>query len=66
MILAGVLGALGLPAHGGNGDWDDYALLVLGPVVIGGILWVTRRRHDDDEDAADETQPAESDPAPRD
>jgi hypothetical protein len=65
MALAGVQLALVLLAHGGNGDWDDYALLVLGPIVIGGILWVTRRRHDDEEDA-DEPQPAESDPASRD
>ncbi len=66
MGLAGVQLVLVLLAHGGNGDWDDYALLVLGPLVIGGILWITRRRHDDEEEAADEAQPAESDRASRD
>ncbi len=74
MILAALQLAHLLLAHGGNGDWDDYALLVLAPVVIGGILWVTRRRGDDAEDTADESpfadeasdepQAAESNPAP--
>ena len=61
MIQAGT--QLALLLHGGNGDWDEWALWLLAPVVIGGILWVTRRR--DGEDAAEEPQPAESDRAAR-
>jgi len=34
-------------AHGGNGDWDDYALLLLAPIVVGAVLWVTRRSDPD-------------------
>ena len=34
-------------AHGGNGDWDDYALLLLAPLVIAAVLWVTRRTDGD-------------------
>jgi hypothetical protein len=34
-------------AHGGNGDWDDYALLLLAPLVVGAVLWVTRRTDSD-------------------
>ena len=38
-------------AHGGNGDWDEYALLLLAPIVVGAVLWVTRRTdHDPDEE----------------
>jgi hypothetical protein len=37
-----------LLAHGGAGDWDDYALLILAPVVIAAVLWVTRRQDDDE------------------
>jgi hypothetical protein len=44
-------------AHGGNGDWDDYALLLLAPVVIAGVLWVTRRTDSD----ADESPERKSD-----
>jgi hypothetical protein len=36
-----------LMAHGGVGDWDEYALLILAPVVIAAVLWVTRRGDDD-------------------
>jgi len=43
-------------AHGGNGDWDDYALLLLAPVVIAGVLWVTRRT-DGDADESPEGKP---------
>jgi hypothetical protein len=41
-------GLLLLLAHGGAGDWDEYALLVLAPVVIAAVLWVTRRGDDDE------------------
>jgi hypothetical protein len=44
-------------AHGGNGDWDDYALLLLAPVVIAGVLWVTRRTDSE----ADESPERKSD-----
>ncbi len=37
-------------AHGGNGDWDDYALLLLAPIVVGAVLWVTRRSDGDSEE----------------
>jgi hypothetical protein len=37
---------LPLFAHGGVTDWDDYALLILAPVVIAAVLWVTRRGDD--------------------
>lgn len=30
-------------AHGGAGDWDEYLLLLLAPVVVAAVLWVTRR-----------------------
>jgi hypothetical protein len=43
-------------AHGGNGDWDDYALLLLAPLVIAGVLWVTRRT-DGDADESPEGKP---------
>ncbi|HLH24199.1 MAG TPA: hypothetical protein VK066_16880 [Chloroflexota bacterium] len=43
-----------LLAHGAVGDWDDFALLVLAPVVIAAVLWVTRRG-----DAEDDEPPAE-------
>jgi hypothetical protein len=33
-----------VPLHGAAGSWDEIALVVLAPVVIGAILWVTRRR----------------------
>jgi hypothetical protein len=42
-----VLAASYLLAHGGAGDWDDYALLLLAPVVIAAVLWVTRRGDDE-------------------
>ena len=35
-------------AHGGVGDWDEYALLLLAPLVIAAVLWVTRRSGDDE------------------
>ena len=34
--------------HGGSGDWDDYVLWILAPVVIAAVLWVTRRRDDEE------------------
>jgi uncharacterized membrane-anchored protein len=38
-------------AHGAAGDWDEYVLLLLAPVVIAAVLWVTRRTdHDADDD----------------
>ena len=43
MPLAHVL----LWAHGGVTDWDDFALLILAPVVIAAVLWVTRRGDDE-------------------
>lgn len=33
-------------AHGGNGDWDEYILLLLAPLVVGAVLWVTRGKND--------------------
>ena len=42
--------------HGGVGDWDEYALLVLAPVVIAAVLWVTRSRDGDSTDEQ-ETDP---------
>ena len=41
------LAVLLLLAHGGVNDWDDYALLILAPVVIAAVLWVTRRGDDE-------------------
>jgi hypothetical protein len=35
--------------HGGAGDWDEYALMCLVPLVIGAVLWVTRRRDEPDD-----------------
>jgi hypothetical protein len=35
--------------HGATGNWDEFALGLLAPLVIGAVLWVTRRRDDDDE-----------------
>ena len=35
-------------AHGGVGNWDEYALLLLAPLVIAAVLWVTRRSDDDE------------------
>jgi hypothetical protein len=35
--------------HGLAGDWDEVALVVLAPVVVAAVLWVTRR-HDDEDD----------------
>ena len=35
--------------HGGNGDWDDYVLLLLAPLVVGAVLWVTRRGGEEDD-----------------
>ena len=35
--------------HGEVGAWDEYALMILAPIVIGAVLWVTRRR-DEPED----------------
>jgi hypothetical protein len=43
-LLASVL------LHGGNGDWDDYVLLFLAPLVVGAVLWVTRRGGDENEE----------------
>jgi len=54
-VWMSVLASLVL-AHGGNGDWDDYALLLLAPVVVGGVLWVTRRT-DSDADESTEGKP---------
>lgn len=41
MLLAIVL------LHGGEGDWDDYVLLLLAPLVVGAVLWVTRSGGDE-------------------
>ena len=39
--------------HGLVGSWDEYALLLLAPLVVAAVLWVTRRRAGDD-DAGDD------------
>jgi hypothetical protein len=51
-VWMSVLASLVL-AHGGNGDWDDYALLLLAPVVVAGVLWVTRRTDNDADESAE-------------
>lgn len=43
-------------AHGLTGDWDEYALLLLAPLVVGAVLWVTRRRADDETEPEDDNQ----------
>ena len=43
--------------HGALGRWDEYALLLLAPLVVAAVLWVTRRR---EEDADDEPEVVES------
>ncbi len=47
MFMVGVVATYNALAHGGAGDWDDLALLVLAPVVVAAVLWVTRRGDDD-------------------
>ena len=39
--------------HGLVGSWDEYALLLLAPLVVAAVLWVTRRRAGDDDEADD-------------
>jgi hypothetical protein len=41
--------------HGATGNWDEVALAVLAPVVIGAFLWVTRRRPDGEDDGGGES-----------
>jgi hypothetical protein len=40
--------------HGGVGDWDEYALLLLAPLVIAAVIWITRRGADDQDENEDE------------
>ncbi len=46
-----MLAAYSFLLHGGAGDWDEYALWLLAPVVIAAVLWVTRRREHDGDDS---------------
>jgi hypothetical protein len=49
-VHGGVLLVLAALAHGGAGDWDEYAMLILAPLVIAAVLWVTRRPKGEEEE----------------
>jgi hypothetical protein len=38
------------PLHGESGSWDEIALILLAPLVIAAVIWVTRQRGNDSED----------------
>lgn len=68
MIFEGSVAAIAdqgllLPAaallHGAAGSWDEIALLLLAPLVVAALLWVTRRPPAED---ADESEPPAADP----
>jgi len=43
--------------HGLAGSWDEVALLLLAPLVVAALLWVTRRPPADEADDADMSPP---------
>ena len=47
MLVTAMIPTYGALAHGLAGGWDEFALLLLAPVVVAAVLWVTRRGDDD-------------------
>jgi hypothetical protein len=47
MLQAATVAMSSVLLHGPAGDWDEYALLLLAPLVIAAVLWVTRRTDSD-------------------
>jgi hypothetical protein len=45
--MAAMFAMLGALAHGEVGSWDELTLLLLAPVVVAAVLWVTRRGDED-------------------
>lgn len=59
LVVATVELLWAVPAHGLAGSWDEYALLLLAPLVVAAVLWVTRRGESSEPEEADEQQPQE-------